>query len=507
MLYCFDNDKKIVSDIQKGNVDFIKLNDELKGEVHEQLKDIKINKKAYLPTLKELKTLKLKDKIFIPEKSEYKTIKGMWGRESKRQLVTEGWDMYEILSKDEERKQWRSKMYYRWKSLNDKNMTPDEIKERDENLKNTLHSVDLKLYILAKSKQARINDFISHLGKAIHLFESYESKLINLIRKEEFKKGKPLTEEEKIQIYKKEHNEEKNEILKFKLLGETKNERNKKNRLQQFFTGELLSEYVYQYSSIKKAQTHINILEPTAGVGALIKPIIKMINDKKLIDLNIDLVEIDIENRKSLLELQKKAPTIIKVLNQNNFLTFKTSTRYDYIFMNPPFHLRQNEDRNLRADVYDYDFITKAFGILKIGGELMCITGGSWLNNKQFIQWTQNKKILTFEYKVINEIETTTKDEAKRKREMLKFSGTKVNTTITVIKITKLSEEMDNEILSRRFYKSEGTLGDEIANGGISINKVFQTTPKVNKYKTNDDIDEIRQLEYELDNLMKTHKK
>ena len=395
-------------------------------------------------------------------------------------------------------------MFYRWKSFNDKNMTPDEVRERDENLKNALHSVDLKLYILAKAKQAKINDFISHLGKAINLFESYESKLINMIKKEEVKKGKPLTEEEKMQIYKKEHNEEKKEVLKFKLLSETKNERNKKNRLQQFFTGELLSEYVFEYSSIRNSQTHINILEPTAGVGALIKPIIQMIDDKKLIDLNIDLVEIDIENRKSLLELQKKAPTIIKVLNQNNFLTFKTSTRYDYIFMNPPFHLRQNEDKNLRKDVYDYDFIQKAFGILKVGGELMCITGGSWLDDIPFIKWTQNKKVMIFEYKIINEIETKTKEEAKRKREMLKFSGTTVRTKITVIKITKLSEEMDNKIMLRRFYKSEGTLGDEIINGDISINKVFQTPPKVNKYK--DDAEEIRKIEYELDNILNNKK-
>ena len=502
ILYCFENDKKIVNDIQKGNVDFIKLNDEMKDEVHEQLKDIKINNKSYLPTLKELKGLKLKDKIFIPETSEYRTIKGVWGRQSKTELITEGWDKYKSLTKAHERNTWRSKMYYRWKSFNDKNMTPDEIRERNENLKNALHSVDLKLYILAKSKQARINDFISHLGKAINLFESYESKLIHLIRKEENKKGKQLTEEEKIQIFKKEHREEKNEILKYKLLGETKNERNKKNRLQQFFTGELLADYVFQYSSIKKSHTHINILEPTAGVGALIKPIIKMIDDKKLIDLNIDLVEIDVENRKSLLELQKKAPTIIKVLNQNNFLTFKSSTRYDYIFMNPPFHLRQNEDKNLRSDVYDYDFIMKAFGILKIGGEIMCITGGSWLNDKQFITWTQNKNLMTFEYKVINEIETKSKEETKMKREMLKFSGTAVKTKITVIKIVKLSDEQDNEILSRRFYKSEGSLGDEIANGSVSINTVFEKPPKVNKYIIKNDAEEIRKLEDELENML-----
>ncbi len=517
ILYCFEDDKKIINDIQKGKVDFIKLNEELKDEVHQQLKDIKINSKAYLPTLKELKELKLKDKIFIPAKSEYRTIKGMWGRQNKTELIMEGWDMYEILSKDHERKNWRTKMYYKWKSINDNNMTPEEILEREQKLKDTLHSVDLKLYIMAKSKQARIDDFISHLGKAINLYESYESKIINMIRKEEMKKQKPLTEEEKIQIYRKEHNEEKNEILKFKLLGETKNERNKKNRLQQFFTGELLSQYVFEYSSLRNAHTNINILEPTAGVGALIKPILTMIDDKKLIDLNIDLVEIDIENRKSLLELQKKAPTIIKVLNQNNVLTFKSSTRYDYIFMNPPFHLRQNEDKNLRGDVYDYDFIMKAFGILKVGGELMCITGGSWLNDKSFIKWTQNKKLMIFEYKVINEIETKTKDEAKRKREMLKFSGTKVKTTITVIKITKLSEEMDNEILSRRFYKSEGTLGEEITNGGISINKVFQTPPKATKYNDSNkeeirklkeiqELKEIRELEEELNNILTRRK-
>ena len=79
-----------------------------------------------------------------------------------------------------------------------------------------------------------------------------------------------------------------------------------------------------------------------------------------------------------------KSPTILHLQNQNNFLTFETSDRYDYIFMNPPFHLRKSEDFNLKRDTWDYDFIKKAFAFLKINAELLAITSDKWKQNEDF---------------------------------------------------------------------------------------------------------------------------
>ena len=68
--------------------------------------------------------------------------------------------------------------------------------------------------------------------------------------------------------------------------------------------------------------------------------------------------------------------------DQPNFLKFYTSTRYNSIITNPPFHLRKNENKGLVRDVYHIDFLIKCVGLLKVGGAIKAIIGKASEKNK-----------------------------------------------------------------------------------------------------------------------------
>jgi predicted RNA methylase len=152
------------------------------------------------------------------------------------------------------------------------------------------------------------------------------------------------------------------------------NKRTTQQELQQYFTNDILAEYVIRYSSIIDNKNKIEVLEPTAGQGALIQPLLKLVKT----DMTIDLCEIDTENRKVLMQFENTAPDIIHLMNEKNFLKFIPSKRYDYIFMNPPFHLKKSTNALQKRDIWDFDFIKRAFAMLNVGGELIGITSKHW---------------------------------------------------------------------------------------------------------------------------------
>ena len=446
----FKSNEELVKAINNNKIDFNKLKEQIKGEVSEQLKLIKGVDGRYLPTIKEMKSLKSGTAYFVPGETKYTTIKGMWGRSSKTvQSGVDGWDKYNILTTKEQRESWLKHMYYKY-------LESQKIVENDP-LLNSMYSIDLYLYIISKAKQATIDGFISYFGKSIQLYEGYESLFIKRIKIKEKELKRDLTEEEKIKILNAGKKEEMNTILKFDetLMVSKKTKRNNKNELQQFYTNSKLSEYLLNYSSLKKNKSNmINILEPSAGEGDLIKPIILSNTNIK-----ITLVEFDPINRKTLLSLVNKAPLLLEISNQHNFLLFQSSSRFDYIFMNPPFHLRKSEDYNLICDVWDYDFIKRAFAFLNIGGELMAIISTKFLSNNDFMKWIQNKnKSLVYEI---------------RKNE--KFSGIKID--IAVLKLEKKSEEEDSMLLSHNFYIKQDTKGTLIMNNELKINLKPDTQP------------------------------
>lgn len=483
-LFCFEKNKKIIEGINNGKNDFKVIKQQMKEVFREEMKNYKGSDERYLPTLKELRELKVENHLFIPEKTNYHTSRGGWGRGSKTmQKGPDGWDKYNTLTTDEKRKEWRKHMYYEWLVASKKivNEIPSE------------YTIDLYLYILSKAKQQTIDEFISFFGKGIDLYEKYESLFMKELLNIEKDKKRKLTEEEKINFYMKSKRSEMTEILKFdeKLMVSKKSARNTKNQLQQFYTNEILANYVYEYSSLKTNKNeNVIILEPSTGEGDLIKPILK-----NNINAKISMVEIDPLNRRKLKILVDKTPSVLQLMEQPNFLLFQSSTRYDYIFMNPPFHLRKSEDYNLLKDVWDFDFIQRAFGFLKVGGELLAIVSKKFLQDKNFMDWTKNKN-KKFEYDI-------------RKNE--KFSGIKID--IAVLKITKLTDDEDSELMSRNYYVKQDEKGKMILNNEMSLSVIKSQKDNNNvlkSYKQSEieeinEIEELEALEKELEQIINQH--
>lgn len=450
LFLCFDKDKELFEKISGKNVDFIKLNHELKEEVRMQLKLSKIEDQTYLPSVVELKGLKIKtgdkEELYIPEDSVYEMKRKGWNKKPGMTLTRIGWDTYKDLKTDEARKQWRIKLYSEWfvkygkPSANDPNFS--------------FSSIDIRLYVLCKAKQANIEQFIKYFGDNIKLFEQYESKLLKYVIEEEKKTNKKFTDEEQSKIYASLLKNEKAELTKIMFKSTT---RTTQEKLQQYFTNDKLAEELINKSNIIKSKTTVEILEPSAGDGQLIKPLCKLLK----IDYNVDLVEIDKNNRIKLEELVKAAPNIIKLEPHKNFLTFIPSKRYDFVFMNPPFHLRKDSNGLLKHDVFDFHFIKRAYAMLKLGGCLMAITGKHWMNVDEMKKWYKSVK---FEYE-------------EKKNQM--FSGVKVD--VHIIKIIKESEAEDNEILDTQFYNTYDTeIGIEVMNAELSFKQLKESqTEKV----------------------------
>ena len=114
------------------------------------------------------------------------------------------------------------------------------------------------------------------------------------------------------------------------------------------------------YSKLPKDENYNEILEPTAGDGQLIKAISKLTE----IDFQVDMCEIDDKNRSVLQTLCDASPNILSLVPHKNFLTFIPSKRYDYIFMNPPFHIKKATNGLLFHDVFDFDFVKRAYSML-----------------------------------------------------------------------------------------------------------------------------------------------
>jgi len=65
--------------------------------------------------------------------------------------------------------------------------------------------------------------------------------------------------------------------------------------------------------------------------------------------------------------------------------------------MNPPFHLRRSNFPDIyKRDIYDIDFVKRAFGMLDVGGKLIAITSQAFMGNKgepfeSFRKWLKTK--------------------------------------------------------------------------------------------------------------------
>lgn len=478
LLLVRNSNKKLVDLITQPNFNgWVDISGQINEATKEFAKFIKIENNQYIPQVQELKKLTIAtnkgQELFIPEITEYKKQRGQIGKKSTIvQITYDGWDKYKKLEGEEARKKWRKKAYNYWFE----NYSEEAKKSQEEKIANlsgyNSMTVDLRLLIVAKAKQQQIENFIQYFGNKIDMFEDYQSKILPLVekfvKKYEAKYGKKLSENVEPLIYKRILNKYKIDVINNKLADSAIVEKIKKSsqvELQQYFTNEILAEYIIRYSSItkRKETEKIDVLEPTAGVGNLIKPVLKIVKA----DISIDLCEIDNNNRNILREFVDTAPNILNLLDTRNFLRFIPSKRYDYIFMNPPFHIKKSTSALLKRDIWDFDFVKRAFAMLKLGGELIAITSKHWTfaDGGKMKEWMEddNNKKLQYE---IREKEDFGKD---------KETGRKILMDIVVLKLIKTSDVEDNEILSTAFYNdNERQEGQQILNNERDIGKEEQ---------------------------------
>jgi hypothetical protein len=167
--------------------------------------------------------------------------------------------------------------------------------------------------------------------------------------------------------------------------------------------------------------------------------------------------------------MQDLAPNSLFLQAQINFLKFIPSKRYDYIFTNPPFHLRERENAGLLEDVWDFDFIQRAYAMLKEGGELIGITGNHWMKDEKQKKWYQEHGAI---------IET-------KKGETFKpLEGRAIKYNVDIIKLKKLKPlypNEDSDILKRGFYyQKDPELGALINNNDVAIADIIEPPKKPN---------------------------
>jgi len=174
---------------------------------------------------------------------------------------------------------------------------------------------------------------------------------------------------------------------------------NLKKEFQFFATPDALCDKLVSLANINE---NLSILEPSAGDGAIIKAINRVLPRKV-----IDCYEAMPTNR----ILLDKIPTA-RILG-DDFLQASNSRKYERIIANPPFTKNQ-----------DIDHLYKMYDLLNDGGKVVCVTSTHWKERhssgkkeSEFRAWLHNKGA------VVEDVDAGT----------FKGSGTMVATVIITI--------------------------------------------------------------------------
>jgi hypothetical protein len=170
---------------------------------------------------------------------------------------------------------------------------------------------------------------------------------------------------------------------------------NLKKDFQFFGTPEKLADRLVELAEIDKTHT---FLEPSAGQGAIIKAIRKLVPKKPI----------------GYCELMQQNKDILKDIDDNilfledDFLKFALDIKFDRIIANPPFTKNQ-----------DIDHLLKMYDCLSDDGILVCMTSTSWFRG------SQKKQVAFKEFLEENDAEIIEVDSG-----VFKESGTNVATLI-----------------------------------------------------------------------------
>jgi hypothetical protein len=333
-----------------------------------------------------------------------------------------------------------------------------------EDLMNTFKgypSTDFFMFVLQKSKENVINSFIKLLTKIPTIEKTVADfpevrKIFDDIHK------KDMTDEDIIYLIKQVYN---NGIEKVSLEIE-RQINNKKSNLkkylekredvltiikqktklrikQEYFTPDQFVKELILLSNIEteKKGKNLTILEPSAGWGNIILGLLEMAKNRY--SLNIDMVEIQPDNRINLKKIVDLLPSYINLAQEGDFIKFLSSKKYDYIFMNPPFHLEQKNNTQYKKDVYSYDFVKRAYAMLDTDGVLVAITGREWEKSKD-----KTTKALYKKAKIINKtVEWKNKDgDTGRLKKGAEIS--KLDVSFIYIKKLVDDPDLDNKLIN-----------------------------------------------------------
>lgn len=495
-LFLVKKESKPLMDVitKKGFDKWADLKGEVKKSTEIELELRKKENKKYVPTVKELKELKIdeysksmftkqysktgKKVPFIKDKTIPINHRGSIGKKAYT-TYEYGWDQYNALKTDKERQAWRIKKYAEWYTAHkDKNEKTMKSKFLEKVLGNkspitremlVSMTIDVRLLILSKSKQENIDKFIKNFSNedkkknSIKTFEQYESDLMRQYEIECKKIKGNITDEKQAEIYAKLLKDEKIKILDnpYESQGMKVEIISKDVKYQQYFTSPTLAKKLVELSGLKDLEGTIKVLEPTAGDGALIKPVLEYIEK----DIRIDMVELSDTEREKLAKIEAKGKTVLKLLDHQNFLTFVPPDRYDVILMNPPFHIYSKSNAELKGDVRDFDFVERAFAMLKKGGVLCAIMSKHFIGMEpEFEKWLKDKcKRSTYEIKKGEKFSNgVTIDIVLMKIEKIPREQDLSNKEKN--KIMVLTDKDDARIYKKTFYKDQRKEGIEILN-------------------------------------------
>ena len=369
--------------------------------------------------------------------------------------------------------------------------------------KNFHPSTDFYMFVLQKTKFLKVEKMIRELGnvpkvedviygktsKIKEVREFYNSLLVLKTAESVFTKLReyliPLAEKGS-RIIERHINEEGSDIYQYiarkKDIEKAFKDKMKVRINQEFFTPDDQVMELINLSGIrnisKQDSQNLHILEPSAGMGNIIRGLLKIFAVKK-INMTIDCVELVKENRDELIKLQQQIPSIINVQNQPDFLKFFPSGVYDYIFMNPPFHLQKRNHKKLIKDVYDYDFVKKAFSFLQFNGVLVAITGRKYKDNPDIIQFYKSIGAKLYDQSV----------EWKGPNLKAGSEVKKLDITYIYIRKLKVNFDLDRKIQEIKYYiddtPQEETIRDDIQTNEEVIDNIIEVKPK--EEEDNDD--------------------
>lgn len=262
-------------------------------------------------------------------------------------------------------------------------------------------SIELYLYLLSNSKQQVIVEFLQELDTHIKQLEQLEInkesvKIIDKIIDENYKLKRPMTDEEKNKIVSSirkdgmnatakdllNENYSKSEVgridtllNKIQIKQNVTQKKKIEKSLQEYFTPADVAIRMINFSDLHEySNKKINILEPTAGEGGLVGPILKFCADNSINIGAFDCCEFSKPNRDELKKLFSQH-SYLNISETADFFNYTTDTRYDFIFMNPPYNLIQ-EKFGVSRSLIDLDFVLRAYQLLNEGGQLISLVYG-----------------------------------------------------------------------------------------------------------------------------------